>query len=214
MKGILGRKIGMTQVFDQDGKLTPVTVVEVTPNVVTQIKTKENDGYEAILLCPRSADREQPAHGSAVFGSRQARLTIPLYIAYQFVVDIVACECDVLRGHGVQYVIFIHTAQHPVAYICGRGLYCMERSLGKMQRHGPVIGDNIYHIGEPCMDSRLGRPHMSRTERDICGDIGKHRSHELSSLLIRTVIGYLPETFTVERLPDGFVEEWYLLGKP
>ena len=50
MKGILGRKIGMTQVFNQDGKLIPVTVVEVTPNVVTQIKTKENDGYEAIQL--------------------------------------------------------------------------------------------------------------------------------------------------------------------
>lgn len=50
MKGILGRKIGMTQVFDNDGKLTPVTVVEVTPNVVTQIKTKDNDGYEAIQL--------------------------------------------------------------------------------------------------------------------------------------------------------------------
>ena len=45
MKGILGRKLGMTEVFDQDGKLIPVTVVEVTPNVVTQIKTKENDGY-------------------------------------------------------------------------------------------------------------------------------------------------------------------------
>ena len=50
MKGILGRKIGMTQVFDKDGKLTPVTVVEVTPNIVTQVKTTENDGYEAIQL--------------------------------------------------------------------------------------------------------------------------------------------------------------------
>ena len=50
MKGILGRKIGMTQVFDQDGKLTPVTVVEVTPNIVTQVKTMENDGYEAIQV--------------------------------------------------------------------------------------------------------------------------------------------------------------------
>ena len=50
MKGILGRKMGMTQVFDNDGKLTPVTVVEVTPNVVTQVKTKDNDGYEAIQL--------------------------------------------------------------------------------------------------------------------------------------------------------------------
>ncbi len=50
MKGILGRKIGMTQVFDKEGKLTPVTAVLVTPNVVTQIKTVENDGYEAIQL--------------------------------------------------------------------------------------------------------------------------------------------------------------------
>ena len=50
MKGILGRKIGMTEVFDQEGKLTPVTVVEVTPNVVTQIKTKATDGYDAIQL--------------------------------------------------------------------------------------------------------------------------------------------------------------------
>ena len=50
MKGILGRKVGMTQVFTKSGKLIPVTVIEVEPNVVTQIKTKENDGYEAIQL--------------------------------------------------------------------------------------------------------------------------------------------------------------------
>lgn len=49
-KGILGRKLGMTQVFSKDGKLIPVTVVEVEPNVVTQIKTTESDGYEAIQL--------------------------------------------------------------------------------------------------------------------------------------------------------------------
>ena len=50
MKGILGKKIGMTQVFTNNGKLIPVTVVEVEPNVVTQIKTVEKDGYEAIQL--------------------------------------------------------------------------------------------------------------------------------------------------------------------
>ena len=49
-KGILGRKLGMTQVFSKDGKLIPVTVVEVEPNVVTQVKTVETDGYEAIQL--------------------------------------------------------------------------------------------------------------------------------------------------------------------
>ena len=50
MKGILGKKIGMTQVFTTNGKLIPVTVVEVEPNVVTQIKTVETDGYDAIQL--------------------------------------------------------------------------------------------------------------------------------------------------------------------
>ena len=50
MKGILGKKVGMTQVFTTEGKLIPVTVVEVEPNVVTQIKTVEKDGYDAIQL--------------------------------------------------------------------------------------------------------------------------------------------------------------------
>ncbi|WP_042353710.1 50S ribosomal protein L3 [Bacillus rubiinfantis] len=49
-KGILGRKIGMTQVFAENGNLIPVTVVEIAPNVVLQKKSVENDGYEAIQL--------------------------------------------------------------------------------------------------------------------------------------------------------------------
>ena len=50
MKGILGRKIGMTEKFTKDGKVIPVTVVSVEPNVITQIKTVETDGYNAIQL--------------------------------------------------------------------------------------------------------------------------------------------------------------------
>lgn len=50
MKGLIGRKLGMTQVFLTDGTLVPVTVVEVLPNVVLQKKTVENDGYEAVQL--------------------------------------------------------------------------------------------------------------------------------------------------------------------
>ena len=50
MKGILGKKIGMTQVFTTEGKLIPVTVIEVEPNVVTQIKTVSTDGYDAVQL--------------------------------------------------------------------------------------------------------------------------------------------------------------------
>ncbi len=50
MKGILGRKVGMTEVFTTDGKLIPVTVISAEPNVVTQIKTVEKDGYNAIQI--------------------------------------------------------------------------------------------------------------------------------------------------------------------
>lgn len=49
-KGILGKKVGMTQIFTEAGKLIPVTVIEVTPNVVLQKKTAESDGYSAVQL--------------------------------------------------------------------------------------------------------------------------------------------------------------------
>ncbi len=71
MKGILGRKIGMTQVFGTNGKLVPVTVIEVNPNVVTQIKTLENDGYEAIQLGYETI-REKLANKASAGHSKKA----------------------------------------------------------------------------------------------------------------------------------------------
>lgn len=49
-KGILGRKIGMTQIFSENGELLPVTVIQAEPNVVLQKRTLENDGYEALQI--------------------------------------------------------------------------------------------------------------------------------------------------------------------
>lgn len=49
-KGLIGKKIGMTQIFDEAGKVVPVTVIEAGPCVVTQLKTAENAGYEAVQL--------------------------------------------------------------------------------------------------------------------------------------------------------------------
>ncbi|MEW6215378.1 MAG: 50S ribosomal protein L3 [Nitrospirota bacterium] len=51
MMGILGRKLGMTQIFTEDGKICPVTVVEAGPCCVIQVKTLDNDGYEAAKMC-------------------------------------------------------------------------------------------------------------------------------------------------------------------
>ncbi len=50
LQGFLGKKIGMTQIFREDGRVVPVTVIEAGPCVVTQVKTLENDGYEAVQL--------------------------------------------------------------------------------------------------------------------------------------------------------------------
>lgn len=56
-KGILGRKIGMTQLFTENGELVPVTVIQAEPNVVLQKKSLENDGYEALQI--GFADKKQ-----------------------------------------------------------------------------------------------------------------------------------------------------------
>ena len=50
MKGLLAKKVGMTQVFDENGNLTPVTVIRVEPNTVVATKTQEKCGYEAVVL--------------------------------------------------------------------------------------------------------------------------------------------------------------------
>jgi len=50
MKGIIGKKVGMTQIFDEDGQVIPVTVIQAGPCYVTQVRTEENDGYSAVQL--------------------------------------------------------------------------------------------------------------------------------------------------------------------
>ena len=67
IKGILGTKLGMTQIFDESNRVVPVTVVEAGPCVVTQIRTVENDGYNAIQIAygeidPRKAKKPQAGH--------------------------------------------------------------------------------------------------------------------------------------------------------
>ena len=74
MKGILGKKIGMTQVFTKEGKLIPVTVIEVEPNVVTQIKTVEKDGYDAIQLATDSV-REKISNKPSMGHTKKANTT-------------------------------------------------------------------------------------------------------------------------------------------
>lgn len=71
MKGILGKKVGMTQVFTKNGKLIPVTVIEVEPNVVTQIKTVAKDGYDAIQIATDTI-REKLSNKPAIGHTKKA----------------------------------------------------------------------------------------------------------------------------------------------
>jgi len=67
MKGILGTKLGMTQVFDELNRIVPVTVVKAGPNVVTQVRTQDKDGYTAVQLAfgavdPRKVNKPRTGH--------------------------------------------------------------------------------------------------------------------------------------------------------
>ncbi|AQY02508.1 large subunit ribosomal protein L3 [Microbacterium foliorum] len=69
-KGMLGTKLGMTQVWNESGKLVPVTVIELASNVVTQIRTPEKDGYNAVQIAygqidPRKVNKPLTAHFEA-----------------------------------------------------------------------------------------------------------------------------------------------------
>lgn len=67
VKGLLGTKLGMTQVWDENGNVVPVTVIEVAPNVITQIRTPEVDGYNAVQIAagaidPRKVNKPAAGH--------------------------------------------------------------------------------------------------------------------------------------------------------
>jgi large subunit ribosomal protein L3 len=78
-KGILGRKVGMTQIFDESGACLPVTVVQAGPCRVLQVRTKDRDGYEAVQLGyldkpRRFASRSERGHVAAISSNRSTRL--------------------------------------------------------------------------------------------------------------------------------------------
>ena len=124
-KGILGRKLGMTQVFTKSGKLIPVTVISVEPNVVTQIKTVENDGYEAIQL-GFDTKREKLATKASIGHTNKANTTPKRFFKEIRGVEInnytlgQEISCDIFeagevvdvtgttKGHGFQGVIKRH----------------------------------------------------------------------------------------------------------
>lgn len=82
MSGLIGKKVGMTSIYDASGKNIPCTVIEAGPCVVTQVKTKETDGYEAIQI---AFDEKKEKHTTnALKGHFKKAGTTPKKIVYEF----------------------------------------------------------------------------------------------------------------------------------
>jgi len=84
-KGIIGRKLGMTQIFGEDGNVIPVTVIEAGPCAVVQIKTKEKEGYNALQF---GFLKKKPQRvNKPLTGHQQKSNAGPFYVLQEFRVD-------------------------------------------------------------------------------------------------------------------------------
>lgn len=137
MKGILGRKLGMTQVFAEEGNAVPVTVIEAGPNVVLQKKDLANDGYEAIQI--GFADKKHP-NKPATGHAAKANTTPKRYVRELRGVDLSAYEV----GQEIKADVFAAGEIVDVSGVSkGKGF------AGSIKRHnqsrGPMAHGSRYH---------------------------------------------------------------------
>ena len=163
MKGILGRKVGMTEVFTKEGKVVPVTVIEVEPNVVTQVKSVETDGYNAIQLgvCDK---KEKNATKASIGHAKKANTTPKRFLkeirdyegsynlgdtisADLFTAGEIVDVTGTSKGHGTQGVIKRHgQASGPSAH--GSRYHRRPGSMGTMRPMRVLPGKKLPgHMG-------------------------------------------------------------------
>jgi large subunit ribosomal protein L3 len=126
LKGILGTKLGMTQVFDENNRIVPVTVVKAGPNVVTQIRTQDGDGYAAVQLAfgaidPRKVNKPRTGH------FEKAGVTPRRYLAELRTTDADSYEL----GQEITAEVF-----EPGTVVDATGTSKGKGTAGVMKRHG------------------------------------------------------------------------------
>ncbi|HJC85676.1 MAG: 50S ribosomal protein L3 [Corynebacterium sp.] len=144
IKGILGKKLGMTQIFDEDNRVVPVTVVEAGPCVVTQVRTKDIDGYEAVQIAygdidPRKVNQPQAGH------FKKAGVTPRRHVTEIRVEDASAYEV----GQDVTAELF-----NEVLFVDVTGTSKGKGFAGAMKRHG-FAGQGASH-GNQAAHRRVG----------------------------------------------------------
>ncbi|KKO83867.1 50S ribosomal protein L3 [Corynebacterium otitidis] len=144
LKGILGTKLGMTQVFDDQNRVVPVTVIEAGPCVVTQIRTEETDGYNAVQIAygeidPRKVNKPQAGH------FKKAGVTPRRHVAELRVDDVSGYEL----GQDITVDIF-----DGVEFVDVTGTSKGHGYAGGMKRHG-FAGQGAAH-GNQAAHRRVG----------------------------------------------------------
>lgn len=144
IKGILGKKLGMTQIFDDENRVVPVTVVEAGPCVVTQVRTKDIDGYEAVQIAFGEIDQRKvnkPESGHF----KKAGVTPRRHVAEIRVADASGYEV----GQDVTVEIF-----NEVDFVDVTGTSKGHGFAGGMKRHG-FAGQGAAH-GNQAAHRRVG----------------------------------------------------------
>lgn len=174
MKGILGRKVGMTQVFTKDGVLIPVTVVEVEPNVVMQVRTPEKDGYSAIQL--GVFDKKEKNATKASIGHAKKAGTNPK----RFLKEIRDVEASYNVGDKIGAEIFtVGEVVDVTGTSKGKGFE------GTIKRHnqsrGPMAHGSHYHRGPGSLGTML--PKRVLKGKNLPGHMG-HETVTIQNLEI------------------------------
>ena len=174
MKGILGRKAGMTQVFTKEGKLIPETVVEVEPNVVMQVKTVEKDGYSAIQL--GVFDKKEKNSSKPSIGHAKKANTTPK----RFLKEIRDVEGTYNLGDKVSANIFeVGEVVDVTGTSKGKGFE------GTIKRHnqsrGPMTHGSRYHRGPGSLGTML--PKRVLKGKNLPGHMG-HETITIQNLEI------------------------------
>ena len=174
MKGILGRKVGMTQVFTKDGVLIPVTVVEVEPNVVMQVRTPEKDGYSAIQL--GVFDKKEKNATKASIGHAKKAGTNPK----RFLKEIRDVEASYNIGDKIGAEIFeVGEVVDVTGTSKGKGFQ------GTIKRHnqsrGPMTHGSHYHRGPGSLGTML--PKRVLKGKNLPGHMG-HETVTIQNLEI------------------------------
>ena len=157
LKAILGKKVGMTQIFKEDGAMIPVTVVEAGPCVVTQVKTVESDGYEAVQVAfgdVRESLLTKPAAGQFKKAGRAVKKYLREFrTAEEFKV-----------GDEIKVDVFENGDKVDVTGVSkGKGYAGAIKRWG--QSRGPMAHGSKYHRGQGSMGAKSYPGRVFKTKR-------------------------------------------------